>query len=107
MQLHRVLPVRLRLGTLTGMHSCLYLHMHHLLMCCAPALLRVLLLHLVFMHLQDEVLIAGFGRRGHAVGDIPGVRFKVGGAAQLLLRLLLALDASRVGTGADVQRQQM
>ena len=28
--------------------------------------------------MQDEVLIAGFGRRGHAVGDIPGVRFKVG-----------------------------
>lgn len=28
-------------------------------------------------HLQDEVLIAGFGRKGHAVGDIPGVRFKV------------------------------
>lgn len=28
-------------------------------------------------HMQDEVLIAGFGRRGHAVGDIPGVRFKV------------------------------
>lgn len=26
---------------------------------------------------DDEVLIAGFGRRGHAVGDIPGVRFKV------------------------------
>jgi len=26
---------------------------------------------------QDEVLVAGFGRRGHAVGDIPGVRFKV------------------------------
>ncbi|CAN0082177.1 unnamed protein product [Ectocarpus sp. 13 AM-2016] len=25
----------------------------------------------------DEVLISGFGRRGHAVGDIPGVRFKV------------------------------
>jgi len=23
------------------------------------------------------VLIAGFGRSGHAVGDIPGVRFKV------------------------------
>lgn len=30
--------------------------------------------------LQDEVLIAGFGRSGHAVGDIPGVRFKVGSA---------------------------
>ena len=28
-------------------------------------------------HKQDEVLISGFGRRGHAVGDIPGVRFKV------------------------------
>lgn len=27
--------------------------------------------------MQDEVLIAGFGRSGHAVGDIPGVRFKV------------------------------
>ncbi len=25
----------------------------------------------------DELLIAGFGRSGHAVGDIPGVRFKV------------------------------
>ena len=23
------------------------------------------------------MLVAGFGRRGHAVGDIPGVRFKV------------------------------
>ena len=28
--------------------------------------------------MQDEVLVAGFGRRGHAVGDIPGVRFKAG-----------------------------
>ena len=33
-------------------------------------------LHLILL-VQDEVLIAGFGRRGHAVGDIPGVRFKV------------------------------
>lgn len=30
-----------------------------------------------FIEENDEVLIAGFGRRGHAVGDIPGVRFKV------------------------------
>ena len=30
-----------------------------------------------FFPTQDEVLIAGFGRKGHAVGDIPGVRFKV------------------------------
>ena len=27
--------------------------------------------------LQDEVLVAGFGRSGHAKGDIPGVRFKI------------------------------
>merc|ERR1712232_879559 len=26
---------------------------------------------------NDEVLIAGLGQHGHAVGDIPGVRFKV------------------------------
>jgi small subunit ribosomal protein S23e len=30
-----------------------------------------------FIDDSDEVLIAGFGRSGHAVGDIPGVRFKV------------------------------
>lgn len=27
--------------------------------------------------MQNEVLIAGFGCKGHAVGDIHGVRFKV------------------------------
>ncbi|KAF2606541.1 hypothetical protein Bca4012_101463 [Brassica carinata] len=26
---------------------------------------------------NDEVLISGFGRKAHAVGDIPGVRYKV------------------------------
>ena len=30
-----------------------------------------------FVDENDEVLVSGFGRRGHAVGDIPGVRFKV------------------------------
>merc|ERR1712182_26197 len=30
-----------------------------------------------FIDENDEVLIAGFGRRGHAVGDIPGFRFKI------------------------------
>ncbi|KAI8845527.1 40S ribosomal protein S23 [Chytridium lagenaria] len=30
-----------------------------------------------FIDENDEVLIAGFGRKGKAVGDIPGVRFKV------------------------------
>jgi len=26
---------------------------------------------------NDEVMVAGFGRKGHSKGDIPGVRFKV------------------------------
>ena len=30
-----------------------------------------------FINDNDEVLVCGFGRSGHAVGDIPGVRFKV------------------------------
>ena len=29
------------------------------------------------LNTQDEVLIAGFGRSGKAVGDLPGIRFKV------------------------------
>merc|ERR1719229_974472 len=34
---------------------------------------------------NDEVLVAGFGRKGHAVGDIPGVRFKIVKVANLSL----------------------
>ena len=30
-----------------------------------------------FLTENDEVTVAGFGRKGHAKGDIPGVRFKV------------------------------
>lgn len=30
-----------------------------------------------YIETNDEVLVAGFGRSGHAVGDIPGVKFKV------------------------------
>jgi small subunit ribosomal protein S23e len=30
-----------------------------------------------FIDENDEVLIAGFGRSGKAVGDLPGIRFKV------------------------------
>merc|ERR1711898_69338 len=30
-----------------------------------------------FVGENDEVLVAGFGRSGHAKGDIPGVRFKI------------------------------
>ncbi|XP_068955655.1 small ribosomal subunit protein uS12-like [Petaurus breviceps papuanus] len=29
-----------------------------------------------FMEENDEVLVTGFGWKGHAAGDIPGVRFK-------------------------------
>ena len=38
--------------------------------------------------MQDEVLVAGFGRSGHAVGDIPGVRFKIVKVAGVSLRAL-------------------
>jgi small subunit ribosomal protein S23e len=37
---------------------------------------------------NDEVLISGFGRKGHAVGDIPGVRFKVCKVANVSLSAL-------------------
>lgn len=30
-----------------------------------------------FIDENDEVLLAGFGRKGKAKGDIPGVRFKI------------------------------
>lgn len=30
-----------------------------------------------FIEENDEVLVSGFGRKGKAVGDIPGVRFKI------------------------------
>ncbi|KAF0872986.1 RS23 protein, partial [Crocuta crocuta] len=32
---------------------------------------------LTFIEENDEVLVAGFGCKGHAVSDIPGVHFKV------------------------------
>merc|ERR1712070_208502 len=37
---------------------------------------------------NDEVLVSGFGRSGHSVGDIPGVRFKVVKVAGVSLRAL-------------------
>merc|ERR1711915_391060 len=30
-----------------------------------------------YVDVNDPVLISGFGRKGHAVGDLPGIRFKV------------------------------
>ncbi|BHF68184.1 hypothetical protein AAHC03_013049 [Spirometra sp. Aus1] len=41
-----------------------------------------------FIDDNDEVLVAGFGRKGHAVGDIPGVRFKVVKVANVSLLAL-------------------
>ncbi len=32
---------------------------------------------LSFVDENDEVLVAGFGRKGHSVGDLPGVRFRI------------------------------
>lgn len=37
---------------------------------------------------NDRVLIAGLGRKGHAVGDLPGVRFKVIHVADLGLNAI-------------------
>ena len=60
---------------------------------CAAALLATQHLRwtvacLNFVDENDEVLIAGFGRKGHAVGDIPGVRFKVVKVAGVALSAL-------------------
>eukprot|EP00695_Tsukubamonas_globosa_P002456 TRINITY_DN35_c0_g1_i1.p2 TRINITY_DN35_c0_g1~~TRINITY_DN35_c0_g1_i1.p2 ORF type:complete len:146 (-),score=57.84 TRINITY_DN35_c0_g1_i1:71-508(-) len=41
-----------------------------------------------FIEENDEVLVSGFGRSGHAVGDIPGVRFKVVKVASVSLLAL-------------------
>ena len=35
------------------------------------------LISYLILKFQDEVLIAGFGKRGKSKGDIPGCRFKV------------------------------
>ena len=43
---------------------------------------------LTFCEDNDEVLIQGFGRKGHAVGDMPGVRFKVVKVASVSLKAL-------------------
>merc|ERR1711890_107151 len=42
-----------------------------------------------FVEENDEVLVSGFGRKGHAVGDIPGVRFKICKVANVYLNALL------------------
>ena len=53
---------------------------------------------------NDEVLIAGFGRSGHAVGDIPGVRFKVVCVSKTsLLALFRRYSRSSLQGGLRVQ----
>mmetsp|Transcript_69587 Transcript_69587/g.105089 ORF Transcript_69587/g.105089 Transcript_69587/m.105089 type:complete len:100 (+) Transcript_69587:194-493(+) len=44
---------------------------------------------------NDECLVAGFGRKGHAVGDIPGVRFKVVAVKGKSLRALFTGKAEK------------
>eukprot|EP00474_Spongospora_subterranea_P008337 CRZ08795.1 hypothetical protein [Spongospora subterranea] len=41
-----------------------------------------------FVDENDEVLVSGFGRKGHSVGDIPGVRFKIVKVAGVSLKAL-------------------
>ena len=41
-----------------------------------------------FIDENDEVLVIGFGRSGHAVGDIPGVRFQISKVANTSLLAL-------------------
>ena len=41
-----------------------------------------------FIKENDEVLVAGFGSKGHAVGDIPGVHFKDVKVASVFFGLL-------------------
>ena len=41
-----------------------------------------------FIDENDEVLVAGFGRSGHAVGDLPGVRFRIVKVASVSLYAL-------------------
>ena len=43
---------------------------------------------MTFIDENDEVLVAGFGRSGHAVGDLPGVRFQIVKVASVSLYAL-------------------
>ncbi|KAA6394827.1 MAG: putative 40S ribosomal protein S23 [Streblomastix strix] len=51
-----------------------------------------------FIDDNDEVLISGFGRSGHACGDLPGVRFKVVKVAGISLRALYLHKKEKVHT---------
>ncbi|MES1921567.1 40S ribosomal protein S23 [Bonamia ostreae] len=55
--------------------------------------------NLNYIHENDEVLVSGFGRKGHSVGDIPGVRFKVVKTAGVALKSLFTGKKDRPKTG--------
>lgn len=50
-----------------------------------------------FVDENDEVLISGFGRKGKAKGDIPGVRFKVIKVRGIILLVDSRTQVSGVG----------
>ena len=45
---------------------------------------------LTYIEENDEVLVAGFGRKGHAVGDIPGKQIALSSCSQPPSRLFLS-----------------
>ena len=49
-----------------------------------------------FVEENDEVLVSGFGRKGHAVGDIPGVRFKICKVGQIFFLKATTLNFYQV-----------
>ena len=55
--------------------------------------------NLEFIDDNDRVLIAGLGRRGHSVGDLPGVRFKVVHVAGIGLRALFLKKKDKPNRG--------
>ena len=57
-----------------------------------------------FIEENDEVLVAGFGSKGHAVGDIPGVRFKVVKVASVFFGLLQSQEGKTKIINFDDER---
>ena len=57
-----------------------------------------------FIEENDEVLVAGFGRKGHAVGDIPGVCFKDVRVASVFFGLLQRLEGKTKIINFDDER---
>ena len=59
-----------------------------------------------FIDENDEVLVAGFGRSGHAVGDIPGVRFKIEKVASTSLLALWLHKKDKPVTCAKLRNKE-